>query len=67
MSRYTFTQANGNGQSQCQKCGAINWDIFMWKVKEFDNHRVCSNCKKHMENGTEEQITLLWIGFTPKY
>ena len=46
MNKYTFEEANGNGLSQCQKCGIIEWDCFMYKVKEFDNKRVCYDCKK---------------------
>lgn len=67
MSKYTFEKTNGNGQSQCQKCGTIEWDCFMYKVKEFDNHRVCGDCKKHMENNTEHLIKIKWKGFKPKY
>lgn len=67
MSKYTFEKANGNGQSQCQKCGIVEWDCFMYKVKEFDDHRVCAECKKHMENNTEHLIKIQWRGFTPKY
>lgn len=67
MSKYTFEKANGNGQSQCQKCGIVSWDCFMYKVKEFDNKRVCTDCKKHMENNTEHLIEIKWNGFEPKY
>lgn len=45
MSKYTFEKANGEGLSQCQKCDIVSWDCFMYKVKEFDNHRVCNDCK----------------------
>lgn len=67
MSKYTFKRANGHGQSQCQKCYAIDWDYFMYKVKEFDDKRVCEDCKNHMENGTEDQIKIRWRYITPKY
>ena len=67
MNKYTFEKANGNGQSQCQKCGAIEWDCFMYKVKEFDDKRVCVECKKHMENNTENLIEIKWRGFVPKF
>lgn len=43
---YTFESANGNGQSKCIRCGQICWDSMMYKVKEIDDHRVCSSCKK---------------------
>ena len=43
---YTFERANGNGQSKCLRCGLIGWDCMMYKVKEIDDHRVCSSCKK---------------------
>lgn len=39
----------------------------MYIVKEFDNHRVCNECKKHMENNTEHLIKINWKGFKPKY
>lgn len=67
MSKYTFEKANGNGMSQCQKCGVIEWDCFAYKVKEFNNKRVCAECKKHMENGTEHLIEIKWNNFKPKY
>lgn len=67
MSNYTFKKATGEGLSQCQKCGVICWDCFMFKVKEFDNHRVCAECKRHMENNTERLIKINRIGFKPKY
>lgn len=67
MNKYTFEKANGNGQSQCQKCGAVEWDCFMYKVKEFDDKRVCAECKKHMENNTENLIEIKWRGFVPKF
>lgn len=67
MTKYTFEKANGNGMSQCQKCGVIEWDCFAYKVKEFNNKRVCAECKKHMENGTEHLIEIKWMDFTPKY
>lgn len=67
MNKYTFTKANGNGQSQCQKCGSIGWDSLMYKVKEFNDERVCENCKKHMEKGTENKIKICWRGFKPKF
>ena len=67
MKKYNFELATGEGQSQCQKCGVICWDCFMYKVKEFDNRRVCDECKKHMENNTEHLITIQWTNFTPKY
>jgi len=46
---YTFEKANGNGQSKCIRCGQISWDSMMYKVKEIDDHRVCSVCKKILE------------------
>ena len=67
MNKYTFEKANGEGHSQCQKCGIVSWDCFMYQVKEFDNHRVCSDCKKHMENNTEHLIEIKWRCFKPKY
>lgn len=67
MNKYTFIKANGEGQSQCQKCGSVGWDCSMYMVKEFDNHRVCSECKKHIENNTEHLIKIIWKGFKPKY
>lgn len=67
MNKYTFIKANGNGLSQCQKCGIVSWDCFMYKVKEFDDRRVCDECKKHMENGTEDLIKIRWKNFVPKY
>ena len=66
MNKYTFEKANGNGQSQCQKCGIVEWDCFMYKVKEFDDKRVCCDCKKHMETNTENLIEIKWKGFVPK-
>ena len=67
MNKYTFKKATGEGQSQCQKCGIVGWDCSMYEVKEFDNHRVCDVCKKHMENNTEHLIEIKWSGFKPKY
>lgn len=67
MNKYTFEKANGNGQSQCQKCGTVSWDCFTYKVKEFDDKRVCCDCKKHMENNTENLIEIKWRGFVPKF
>lgn len=67
MSKYTFEKANGEGSLQCQKCDIVSRDCFMYKVKEFDNHRVCNDCKKHMENNTEHLIEIKWDGFEPKY
>ena len=67
MNKYTFEKAKGNGSSQCQKCGLVSWDCFMYKVKEFDDYRVCDECKKHMENGTEHLIKIRWRDFTPQY
>ena len=46
---YTFESANGNGQSTCYRCGCRSWDSFMYKVKELDDKRVCSDCKKLLE------------------
>lgn len=65
--KYTFERATGEGHSQCVKCGTVCWDVAFYKVKEYDNHRVCVDCKKHMENGTEELIKIKWKGFKPKY
>lgn len=67
MSKYTFEKANGEGHSQCQKCGSISWDCFMFKVKEFDNGRVCYGCKRLMEDNKEHLIIIKWKGFKPKY
>lgn len=65
MNKYTFEKANGNGLSKCQKCGIIGWDSFMYKVKEFNDCRVCDDCKIHMENGTENEIKNRWSGIAP--
>ena len=46
---YTFETANGNGHSSCFRCGLRTWDSFMYKVKELDDARVCSDCKKILE------------------
>ena len=67
MNNYTFKKATGEGLSQCQKCGTVSWDCSMFAVKEFDNHRVCEQCKKHMENNTEHLIKINWIGFKPNF
>lgn len=48
--KYTLERANGNGQSACIICGTVNWDSFMYKVKEFNDKRVCFDCKKLLEN-----------------
>ena len=52
--KYTFEKANGNGHSKCIKCGVISWDCFMHKVKELDERRVCSACKKLLESEGEQ-------------
>lgn len=67
MNNYTFEKANGNGLSQCQKCGTVTWDSFMYKVKELNDDRVCCECKKHIENDTEHLIEIKWKGFIPKF
>lgn len=65
--KYIFEQSNGNGQSQCSKCGIVEWDCFSYKVKNFDDKRVCNECKEHMENGTEDLIKIRWKGFKPRF
>lgn len=65
MNKYIFEKSNGEGLSQCQKCGIVTWDSFTYKVKNFDDRRVCDDCKKHMENGTENEIKIRWRNFTP--
>ena len=67
MSKFTFIKTNGEGLSQCQKCGIVGWDWNMYQVKEFDDKRVCYECKQHIENNTEHLITIKWKGFKPKY
>lgn len=67
MNKYTFKKCEGEGQCQCVKCGTVCWSCFFYEVEEFDNHCVCEDCKKHMENGTEDQIKIKWRGFKPKY
>lgn len=52
--KYTFEKATGNGQSKCIKCGTISWDCFMYKVKEFNDNRVCLDCKKLLESEAAE-------------
>jgi transcription initiation factor TFIIIB Brf1 subunit/transcription initiation factor TFIIB len=61
-----FIRANSDGQSQCYNCGTVGWDIFMFKDAKFDNERVCTNCKKLIEQGKPE-TEIKWKGFIPKY
>ena len=61
-----FIWATGNGQSQCYNCGTVNWDSFMFKDTKFNDNRVCSNCKKLIEQGKPE-TKIKWKNFIPKY
>ena len=61
-----FIWATGNGQSQCYNCGTVNWDSFMFKDTKFNDNRVCSDCKKLIEQGKPE-TKIKWKNFIPKY
>ena len=72
MNKYTFIKANGNGLSQCQKCGVVSWDCFMYKVKEFDErtkrikYKKCPECHGEGKRYVTTCITLRQGNFQRK-
>lgn len=51
---FKYTQAVGNGQSQCRLCRKkgiynVNWTVFMYKIEGMEGY-YCYSCVKELES-----------------